>query len=749
MPRHHPTPEYNRSAGSEDPRGQWLTRVAFVLSFAIVIARVTILETLRDPFSVNLGSLSYPRGAGAATGMVLDALCWLPAIMVFVRRLVDPGYRLHLSWSQLFLTLLAIWGMTCPFWSADKFAAVAGSFHFLSAVVLFFAAAQLVRTWSRLRLVAAVSFGLLMVFVAQGLYYRLVDLPDLQRSFAKNKIEMLHDRGWEPGSFAAAQFSRKIENGEMIGFNASPNTFAAIIVLVSIITFGVLAQRLADRDGFGWTIPYSLGIGLGAVIIWYTHGKAAMATLVLGMLAMAILWIVPGLRRWLGRHATCGYIIAVAAVLIVGSAIIAHGIYHGGLPTDSLNFRWRYWVGSAHLFLQHPLFGVGWDNFGSYYLGTRLQSAAEEIKDPHDFILKFVLELGVIGGLLALIWVCWMAWDLTRPLLPAADDSPLRTGMDPARHASPIGRIALIGLLAILINILASLDLDEQTAYVIVELFKRGLYFCVLVIGGALVALRHIEQSETDGRFAGWIFHALLVALGLFLVQSTIDVAFFETGPMFLFFILAGSALGMRLSEPTRHHPSKRSSLPVAGALTGLTLCWIAAMVLIVGPVVSGEMLANSGDDQMRARHADRALVEYSQAADAVPWNADYAYRAAKAALSAGDPNAQAERYLDQAIRKNPMLIDAYLTRIDLELQRRPIDTSAVRRDYQKVVKLNPNDLGLRIAYADLLTQLGDTTAAQAQYRIALKKDDQYDRTEPKRLSAAERSRIEKAIQGS
>ena len=53
------------------------------------------------------------------------------------------------------------------------------------------------------------------------------------------------------------------------------------------------------------------------------------------------------------------------------------------------------------------------------------------------------------------------------------------------------------------INVLAGVDLTEVPAYVIVELFKRGLFFCVLVIGGALVALKRLDQAEADGRFAG------------------------------------------------------------------------------------------------------------------------------------------------------------------------------------------------------------------------------------------------------
>ena len=40
---------------------------------------------------------------------------------------------------------------------------------------------------------------------------------------------------------------------------------------------------------------------------------------------------------------------------------------------------------------------VGLDNFGLYYLGARLPSAPEEIKDPHNVFVKFLVELGVVG----------------------------------------------------------------------------------------------------------------------------------------------------------------------------------------------------------------------------------------------------------------------------------------------------------------------------------------------------------------
>lgn len=737
------TETVGRSAGGEAPRGQWLTATAFVLAVGLVVARVTMLETVRDPFGVTLGAQPIPRGAGAAAGLVLDALCWVPAILVLVRRVIDPGYRLRIAWSQLWAVLLAATAVASTAWASDRFAAAVAAFHLLSAVVLCFAAAQVVRTWARLRLVAAVCFGLLLVFVAHGAYYRFVDLPDLQLSWQKNKASILQERGWEEGSFAARQFANKIEGGEMMGFSASPNSFAAVIALTCVVSMGVMIQRLVDRDGAAWALAYGAGIGAGAGVIYYTHSRGGLATLVLAAGVLGVLWLMPHVRRALGRHSRAAYAAGVAAALLGIAAVAGHGLYHGSLPSDSLNFRWRYWVGAAGVFEANPLLGVGWGNFGSHYLATRLQAAAEEVKDPHNLLLRFALELGVVGGVLAVGWLLWLWWDLTRPVLPAADDSPLRLWVERAR-STPIKRIALIAAVGLAINTIASVDFGEIPDYVIVELFKRGLYFCVLVIGMALVGMKHLEQEEPDGRFAGWVVHSILLGLGLFLAHSMIDVAFFEVGPMFLFFLLAGSALGMRLRENAEK--PRKSALAAAG-LGGVGLAWLAAVVALVVPVVRGESLAQAGDEEMRQRRPARALREYEAASEVLPVNAEYGFRAAKAAVAAGEVD-RAEHWLAEAIRKDPVAVEHYLTRAGLELMKGTPDVARVRADYEKALELNPADVAMRVAYADLLAKSGLRDEARRQYAAALEQNEGYDPTEPKRLPAGEIDRIRAAMKG-
>src|SRR5689334_979356 len=129
-----------------------LTHVAFVLAIALVTARSTILETIRDPVDPRPGMQIAPRGPGVTTSLVLDLLCCIPALLVLLRRVLDRTYVLRWSWSHVLFGALAVWAVLSPLWSANKFDAAITAPHLLAAAALLWACTQLVRSWLRLRL---------------------------------------------------------------------------------------------------------------------------------------------------------------------------------------------------------------------------------------------------------------------------------------------------------------------------------------------------------------------------------------------------------------------------------------------------------------------------------------------------------------------------------------------------------------------------------------------------------------------
>src|SRR5438045_5818569 len=74
-----------------------LTSAGFVIAIAITIARLLMLEVARESTDVAPGIAAAPRGPGAATGLLLDLLACVPALLVLARASLDNGFKLRRS----------------------------------------------------------------------------------------------------------------------------------------------------------------------------------------------------------------------------------------------------------------------------------------------------------------------------------------------------------------------------------------------------------------------------------------------------------------------------------------------------------------------------------------------------------------------------------------------------------------------------------------------------------------------------
>ena len=738
---------YYRAVRDPRPAIDWramLTQLAFGLALALVASRCTLLETIRDPFEVGVGGTPIPRGAGADTSIFLDLLCCLPAILVLTRRCLDKTYTLRWNGSLVLIVPLAAWMALSAKWADDKFATIVSTSNFLAAMALLWAMAQLVRSWMRLRIVAALAFGLLLVFLVRGFYYKFIDMPMLLEQ--QNKL--LQQQGFDPNSFNGIQFAKKI--GELIGFNSSANSFAGLVVLFLAIGLGVAIQRIKDRDDPGWTVALGLSAPLAIWLLFYTHSKAAMVMPVLVAALFAVWW------KWRGplaRQSKRWFWIGVGIVALTILAVVGHGLYRHGLPTSSLNFRWRYWVGSWRMFLRHPLRGTGWENFGPHYVRDRLPAASEEVHDPHNFIVRFFVELGAVGGVLFLAWLGRLWWELTRPAGPPVVASPL----SPTRKMGQVLFLVGVAVAAIVINIFSSIDLYQNANYVFVELINRLLYFCALVIGLLVVALRSLEKPQVDERAAPWVLYGILIGIGVFLIHNLIEFSMFEPGPLCLVGVLLGSALGIRMGNPPVRKPGI-SPLAVAG-LAVACLGWLAAINWIAVPIARAEAAAQLGDEKLRAGDFPSAGDEYAYAAALFPNNADYPYRAARALqISIGPPVPLTDPgQIDRAIRlrgriltwyaiaisRDPAFLAAHHLRSIFALQLN--DSTQMIADFDRVLQLNPNEVSLRLEYAHDLELLHLLPQAREQYKLALIYNHQLDPDDPKRKGIDEAT-IEKEI---
>ncbi len=739
-----------------EPLVSWrrVTQAAFVVLLAIVVARATMSEFARDPFEVSPGQPYAPMGAGAGSMVVINLLCWLPGLLVLLRRAgqgVDDGggeYRLSRACGPVVWVATGALAVASAAWASDKFLAVLTGSTWLGAGALCWGSAQLVRSWARFRAVMATVAGILLVYCAAGIYYRTVELPELRDVVMKTQDKILAERDFEPGSFAAKQFIQKITAGEMVGFGSSANTYAAMLVLCGVVTAGLLVEGIARRRDPA--LMFMLGIGLLAALVcgvWAASKTAAVTPLVAAGLVAFAWWA----RRWAVVSRKKLFLAGALVVLLGLAAAVGHGLYHGGLPGASLNFRWRYWVGAMRMFEARPWKGVGWASFGETYLRFRVPAASEEVKDPHNFLVRFATELGAVGLLGCVLWQAISWWEGTRPSWP------------PRRRGLAIGALGLTAALTLgmALNAACSVDFNADPNFVIIEMFKRCMFLGALVVGGGLALIAGKSSAGPDDGPSPWTLWAAGAGVATLLLHNLVDFSLFENGPMVVVALLWGSVIGVRSGAveagivvarggPTPGKAGAHNAgrgLAVIGALAVVGWMFYFA-IRVVGPVVGAEGKAWEGDDLLRrSRHGDglveRDMMEASAAAyeaalKLVPTNADYAFRAARVWDMGLGLGTRDRELLEAGLAADPKDIKVILQLARLEARLgnflRTVEL------FGRAVELNPNDVEIRLNYAEALEHVGRGTDARDQILEALRFNDLLDPAEPKRL---EPSRVE------
>lgn len=214
---------------------------------------------------------------------------------------------------------------------------------------------------------------------------------------------------------------------------ADPNYFA--LGLVGTLPLVVAARALWPRLP---VVAVAALAGTWLLLIAFTFSRAGyIGALVLGVLAFAL---ARRRVRWMP-------VLAVVAVLALGSLALADPLqaFAGRLATigtgdASMDMRLAAQRAAFEAFLDHPLFGIGFDRFvevGPTYLYRLTGVSVAEVNVLNSYLLAAV-EGGVLAGL---AFVASLAWTIRRLLSLA----PLKDG---AACVAPLGHSLALGLAA-------------------------------------------------------------------------------------------------------------------------------------------------------------------------------------------------------------------------------------------------------------------------------------------------------------
>ena len=185
--------------------------------------------------------------------------------------------------------------------------------------------------------------------------------------------------------------------GRVRGFYGSPNNLALYLgrLLPLAVAFAAWGQSGRRR----WAYFLALLVMAVTMVLTYSRG-AWIVGLPISLVFLAALR---------GRRALVWALVALVAVAIGVLAIFGSGRLDSLLDTSAGTtfFRIQLWRSSLAMILDHPILGVGLDNFLYAYRTTYVLPSAWaefDLSHPHNFVLDFWLRLG-IPGLVTIFWL--------------------------------------------------------------------------------------------------------------------------------------------------------------------------------------------------------------------------------------------------------------------------------------------------------------------------------------------------------
>jgi O-antigen ligase len=301
-------------------------------------------------------------------GLAIGTLLYGGLALRSAERLEQP------RWLTAFVLIFVSAGIASSLQAISPSSSVTKVFALLAAAAVFLAVIQICREREQLVAVAVGAVAGLVVASAQGL------LQQLTGSF--------HTFGAGPGGSSV---------GRLQGSFGHPNAYGGYLaVLIPLAVAFATSRSFSAR--LRWFGRFALLLAIPALVLSYSRG--AVGALVAG----SIVWLALMQPR---RAILAAVVVAVAGLAFAPAAFKDR--FSSQETTADVGLRSDIWGSAVDIYTEHPVLGVGLNNFGEAYsslpstLSTgaqrRLLHRAQILVPPHaqNLYLNIAAEEGIVG----------------------------------------------------------------------------------------------------------------------------------------------------------------------------------------------------------------------------------------------------------------------------------------------------------------------------------------------------------------
>ncbi|MHC5110677.1 MAG: O-antigen ligase family protein [Planctomycetota bacterium] len=497
--------------------------VALMILLVAVGLRPLVAESYHTGGGLFTAALSEVSDLSPVPTVVFDLVIFTTALVAWLTfRREKTNSRIPTAFAAG-MALIAISGLISCLNAENQRTAINATIDWLALPVLSLTLASLItRQWHR-QLVLCVTLASACTQSFKCLDDAWGGFDETWLYYQENKEAIWEAQGVPLDSAKVELFEKRMLARESAGFLPHSNIAGSYLVTAVFAACGLLISAFSIEAGtrVRCALTALVLLGLTATAGWLTNSTGALVSTLVGAAAwFAIDW----LRRARQVPATRIRKYALGLTMLGIVATVGHGLYHGSLPGASLNFRWHYWTNSAPIVANHPLTGIGRENFAAAYLREKPIDVPEEVANPHNLLVQATADWGVTGlvGIILLI-----VGGTTYACRPArvfeADDN--------ARPRWIFGIV--VGTFIILMRIPLLGSDDPNFVY-----YTTVVFGFVWILGYAIAWMAH---GATSGSHMTRILnYASGIALLTFLIHDLINFALFVPGTATTFFAILG-----------------------------------------------------------------------------------------------------------------------------------------------------------------------------------------------------------------